>query len=182
MQAAGRNQDWQTLPVTAYNDKTPPGWFIGCDLDLDKYDALCDDRKQVQSYGDTPADEAKIVTALRLRIKGPARELHDENKNIRETKNIPTPITTRNDPGPHPVTYQAGYETLWKTHFTLLRNNYGRDPQKISEKHFEEFLQYSRKCGQSIQEFISEFNRLAEKAKEKGLDMEPLVSATGTFL
>ena len=48
-------------------------------------------------------------------------------------------------------------------------------PQKISEKHFEEFLQYSRKHGQSIQDFISEFNRLAEKEKEKGLDMGPLM-------
>ena len=166
---------WQDLNVRFMNDKTPPGWFIGCDLDLDKYEALCDDWKQVQSYGDTSADESKIVTALRLRIKGPARELLDENKNIRETKKNPTPVTTRDDPGPHPVTYQAGYETLWKTHFTLLRNNYGRDPQKISEKHFEEFLQYSRKRGQSIQEFISEFNRLAEKAREKGLDMGPLM-------
>ena len=139
---------WQDLNVRFMNDKTPPGWFIGCDLDLDKYEALCDDWKQVQSYGDTPADQAKIVTALRLRIKGPARELLDENKNIRETKKVPNP------PGPLPPdfvqTYLPGYETLWKTHFTLLRNNYGRDPQKISEKHFEEFLQYSRKHGQSI--------------------------------
>ena len=169
------------------NDKTPPGWFIGCDLDLDKYEALCDDWKQVQSYGDTPADEANIVTALRLRIKGPARELLDENKNISETKKITEPATTRGAPGPHPVTYQAGYETLWSTHFTLLRNNYGRDPQKISEKHFEEFLQYSRKCGQTAQEFISEFKRLAEEAKGEGtrygsLDTRLVVSAPGTIL
>ena len=103
---------WQDLNVRFMNDKTPPGWFIGCDLDLDKYEALCDDWKQVQSYGDTPADEAKIVTALRLRIKGPARELLDDNKNIRETKKNPEPATTRDAPGPHPVTYQVGYETL----------------------------------------------------------------------
>ena len=38
---------WQDLNVRFMNDKTPPGWFIGCDLDLDKYEALCDDWKQV---------------------------------------------------------------------------------------------------------------------------------------
>ena len=74
-----------------------------------------------------------------------------------------------------PATYQQGYETLWKTHFTLLKLNYGKDPQKKSEKHFEEFLQYTRTRRQTVQEFISEFNRLAEKAKEKGLDMGPLM-------
>ena len=36
-------------------------------------------------------------------------------------------------------------------------------------------MQYTRKRGQTVQEFISEFNRLAEKAKEKGLDMGPLM-------
>ena len=68
-----RPSPWWSARRTLARPQRPPGWFIGCDLDLDKYEALCDDWKQVQSYGDTPADEAKIVTALRLRIKGPAR-------------------------------------------------------------------------------------------------------------
>ena len=96
--------------------------------------------------------------------------LNENNKSIREPKKSPTPA----GPGPHSIKYQAGYETPWKTHFTVLKNNYGKDPQKKSEKHFEEFLQYSRKRGQTVHEFISEFQRLAEKAKE-GLDMGPLM-------
>ena len=52
---------WQDLNVRFMNDKTPPGWLLGCDLDLDKYEALCDDWRKVQSYG----------------------ELLDENKNTR---------------------------------------------------------------------------------------------------
>ena len=71
----------------------------------------------------------------------------DENKKIRETKK-PTPLVAHDSPGPHPVTYPAGYDTLWGTHFTLLQNIYGKDAQKKSEKHFEELLQYSRKRGQ----------------------------------
>ena len=48
------------------NDKTPPGWYLGCDLDLDKYEALCNDWRCVQSYGDTneEQEEKKIVSAL----------------------------------------------------------------------------------------------------------------------
>ena len=70
------------------NDKTPPGWYLGCDLDLDKYEALCNDWYFVQSYGDENEAHAekKVVTALRLRVKGPAREVLDENKDIREKK------------------------------------------------------------------------------------------------
>ena len=81
-------QPWQDLNVRFMNDKTPPGWYLGCDLDLDKYEALCDDWKKIQSYGHSTNDEDAIVTALRLRIKGPARELLDENNNIRETKKV----------------------------------------------------------------------------------------------
>ena len=99
---------WQDLNVRFMNDKTPPGWFLGCDLDLDKYEALCDDWKKIQSYAHTTADEDAIVTALRLRIKGPARELLDENKNIRETKRLPPDPSTLMSPGPHSVPYQPG--------------------------------------------------------------------------
>ena len=83
-----RDQPWQDLNVRFMNDKTPPGWHLGCDLDLDKYEALRDDWKKIQSYGHSTNDEDAIVTALRLRIKGPARELLDENNNIRETKKV----------------------------------------------------------------------------------------------
>ena len=34
---------WQYFNVHFMNDKTPPGWLLGCELDLDKYEKLCDD-------------------------------------------------------------------------------------------------------------------------------------------
>ena len=161
------------------NDKTPPGWYLGCDLDLERYSALCEDWKFIQSYGKpsawTEEDEKAVVIALRMRVKGPAREVLDENKNIRETKKIPPPHGDGPAPDGYIQTYQPGYETLWKTHFTILENNFGKERQKISEKRYEEFLQYSRKRGQTVQEFVSEFNRLHERAKEHGLVMGDLM-------
>jgi hypothetical protein len=81
------------------NDKTPPGWFVGCDLDLEKYEMLCDDWKAIQSYGKpsawTEEDEHAVVTALRMRLKGPAREVADESKNIRNTPVAHGPATPR---------------------------------------------------------------------------------------
>ena len=163
---------WQELNPRFMNDKTPPGWFVGCDMDLERYELLCEDWKHIQGYGKpsawTAEDEQAVVTALRMRVKGPAREVLDENRTIRETKKIPAP-----DPLPDAwvQTYEPGYETMWKTHFTILRDNFGKEKQKISEKRYEEFLQYSRKRGQTVQEFVSEFNRLYERAKEHGLDL-----------
>ena len=68
---------WQELNPRFMNDKTPPGWYVGCDLDLERYELLCEDWKHIQGYGKpsawTEEDEQAVVTALRMRVKGPAR-------------------------------------------------------------------------------------------------------------
>ena len=38
---------WQDLNPRFMNDKTPPGWYVGCDLDLERYELLCEDWKRI---------------------------------------------------------------------------------------------------------------------------------------
>ena len=169
---------WQDLLPRFMSDKTPPGWFVGCDLDLEKYEMLCEDWKAIQSYGKpsawTEEDETAVVTALRMRLKGPAREVADENRKIRETPIAHGPQTPRqlerrakwlaerprgtseDTAPPFSPRYLPDYATKWKTHFTILRTNFGKERQKISEKRYEEFLQYSRKRGHTVQEYVAE--------------------------
>ena len=47
--------------------------------------------------------------------------------------------------------------------------------QAIVEKYIEEFLQYHRKRGQKLQEYVSEYNLKYQKAAEQGLEFGPIL-------
>ena len=70
------------LPIDYVTDKIAPGWYVGCGKTLDKYQEACEDWKEMCSLtADTPADlDKKIVTNMRMRLKGPVRECMDANK------------------------------------------------------------------------------------------------------
>ena len=55
---------WQELNPRFMNDKTPPGWYVGCDLDLERYEILCEDWKHIQGYGETDAAEQAQVRKM----------------------------------------------------------------------------------------------------------------------
>ncbi len=63
----------------------------------------------------------------------------------------------------------------WPWHFKVPNENFGERVQRIVEKYIEEFLQYHRMRGQTLQEYVSEFNLKHEKAQQQGLDFGPMV-------
>ena len=69
------------LAVDYITDKIPPGWFVGCKLSLKKYMELAEDWKKMKGLND---DMSAQVAACRFRLKGPARELVDANRELKK--------------------------------------------------------------------------------------------------
>jgi len=168
---------WEKLDVTYATKDIPPGWYLGCSLTLEKYETRCDDWKLITGY-DT---EQAMVAALRQRTQGPVRTYLDANKTIP----MKDKATVRFDEYGQTVKDEAGVvivdlekvpkHTPWEWHFKMLKENYGEQVQAIVEKYIEEFLQYHRKRGQKLQEYVSEYNLKYQKAAEQGLLFGPIL-------
>ena len=117
-----------------------------------------------------------MVAALRQRTQGPVRAFLDANKKI-PTIQAFLPDYDENgrplqDANGQPILkeVQQPTHTPWDWHFEKLKENYGEQQQTIVEKYIEDFLQYHRKRGQKLQEYVSEYNLKFQKAAEQGLE------------
>ena len=117
-----------------------------------------------------------MVAALRQRTQGPVRTFLDANKKIPTIQAfVPDydetgrPIQDANGV-PILKEIQRPTHTPWDWHFEKLKENYGEQSQTIVEKYIEDFLQYHRKRGQKLQEYVSEYNLKFQKAAEQGLE------------
>ena len=69
---------WSELNIKFMNQRIPRGWYTHCEVTLEKYTKACEDWRIIaeKSYEDSAGvpDEKKMVTVLRMRLRGPAKD------------------------------------------------------------------------------------------------------------
>ena len=70
MTSSGTPVSWPDLPHNVFTDKIPPGWYVGCELPLDRYLENLKDWREWCAY----EEPAKQVAAVRARLRGNVAE------------------------------------------------------------------------------------------------------------